>query len=1017
MATVQELLVKITGDASSFTKAIKETKNSATEIGSSFEKVGQSISSIGTKATAALTVPIAGAATACVSNFQSVNETFTLVKQTMGTTADEADTLKSAMSDAASKSVYGMTDAANAALNFARAGLSATEAADAIAPAMNLAAGAGGDLDTVSAGLVSTINGFGDTFDKASQYADVFAAACNNSQLDVNSLSNAMSIAAPIFNAAGYSVNDAALYMGVMANAGIEANVAATSLKTGLSRLVSPTSEGAAMMEKLGISITNTDGSMKDSVTIQSELHSAFSKLSESEQLAAASAIFGKNQMSSWLALINTAPSDVNDLESALNSCTGTTEKMSQAMMDENPWLTLSSSIDVLSYSLGEIVTGYLVPFIEKIQTLVDKFNAMTPAQQDQIVKWAAIAAAIGPCVLIFGKVTTAVGSIITVFGKIGGVFGGVIGHFTKTGTAASTLGTSVGSAGTAVGSAAVSFGTFAGQALKMASLAAVILAVAAAVKVLSSAAIEIAEAGPGAAASFALLVAGGVGMTAAIAAIGSACTATAPGLLALGAAVLMVSTGIAEVVAAISLAVTAFASLVTAISSLSDKLPLISEYGLSAAAGLATLAAGVTALGAACAAAAIPIAALDAALAAFDVTAGLATPIMTALAAAIGLLDVALVGLAASTKTCGTVFTQTFNSISKIVSSTVKNVCGFVSDLVDKVVGFFKNLKYQLIGDPIVIDMVNGIVKWFTQLRDNAIALVQALVQKVVEFFSNLKEKVVQAASNIKEKVQENFSNMKEKVIETASNLKEKVQEHFSNMKEKVVTVTTNLKEKAQELFTSMKEKITDTVSNLKSKIQDNFETIKSTITEKSQAAKEKAQEKFQSLKEAVSNKMSAVVSDVKSKCDDFVSKFKSINLVSVGKDIVSGFMNGLKSAWSSVTSWADNVCTSLKNKFKAAMKIGSPSKVFKEYGKFIDQGLVIGLETGEADISRTVSGLANGVMNGFTSNLNKTNGAAISKANNSNTVVNLNGDYMFQNKESMDYFMNRLGLVLARG
>jgi TP901 family phage tail tape measure protein len=172
------------------------------------------------------------------------------------------------MKEAAANSTFGMSEAATATLNFARAGLDAEQAAAALAPAMNLAAGEGGNLDTVSQGLVATINGFGDSFENTSNYADVFASACNNSALDVDSLSSAMSVAAPIFNAAGYSVNDAALYMGVMANNGIEASVAANSLKTGLARLVSPTSEGAAAMEQLGISVTNADGSMKDSVTI-----------------------------------------------------------------------------------------------------------------------------------------------------------------------------------------------------------------------------------------------------------------------------------------------------------------------------------------------------------------------------------------------------------------------------------------------------------------------------------------------------------------------------------------------------------------------------------------------------------------------------------------------------------------------------------------------------------------------------------------------------------------------------
>ncbi len=78
--------------------------------------------------------------------------------------------------------------------------------------------------------MVATINGFHGSFDEAANYADIFAAACNNLALDVDSLSGAMSVAAPIFSSARYKVNDAALYMGVMANNGIEAEVAANSL-------------------------------------------------------------------------------------------------------------------------------------------------------------------------------------------------------------------------------------------------------------------------------------------------------------------------------------------------------------------------------------------------------------------------------------------------------------------------------------------------------------------------------------------------------------------------------------------------------------------------------------------------------------------------------------------------------------------------------------------------------------------------------------------------------------------
>lgn len=400
--------------------------------GGKLKDIGGKVSGIGKDLTTYVTVPLAAAGAAGVKSFADVDKTMALANKTMGNTAEQANTLNAAMKDAAANSTYGMSDAANATLNFARAGLDAEQSAAALAPAMNLAAGEGGDLDTVSAGLVATINGFHGSFEEAGTYADVFASACNNSALDVNSLSSAMSVAAPIFSSAGYKVNDAALYMGVMANNGIEADKAANSLKTGIARLVSPAKDGAEMMEQLGISITNSDGSMKDSVTVQKELHDAFANLSESEQIAAASAIFGKNQMAPWLALINTAPGDVNELNASLAACGGTTQDMADTMMNGfgGSIEKLKSSIDVLVYSLGQALAPTIQSVIDFLQGLVDKFNALSPAQQDLIVKIGLFAAAIGPVLLIVGKLMSAVGTIMTVVPKLAGVISTVKGAF-----------------------------------------------------------------------------------------------------------------------------------------------------------------------------------------------------------------------------------------------------------------------------------------------------------------------------------------------------------------------------------------------------------------------------------------------------------------------------------------------------------------------------------------------------------------------------------------------------------
>ena len=402
--------------------------------GEKMKEFGGKVEDAGKTLTTHVTLPMVAFGTAGVASFAEVDKTMQLTNKTMGNTEEQAQLLNKAMKDAAANSTFGMKDAATATLNFARAGLTAEEAAAALAPAMNLAAGEGGNLDTVSGGLVATINGFHGSFDDAGHYADVFAAACNNSALDVDSLSHAMSVAAPIFSAAGYNVNDAALYMGIMANNGIDADKAANSLKTGLARLISPAKEGAEKMAELGISVTNADGTMKSAVQIQKELHDAFGQLSESEQIAAASAIFGKNQMAPWLALINTAPEEVGELDTALANCAGTTDEMAEAMMSGfgGSLEKLKSSIDVLVTSIGEALAPTIQKVTEFIQGLVDKFNALTPAQQQTIVKIGMLVAALGPVLVVVGKVISSVGTIMTFAPKIVSGVQSVIGVGSK---------------------------------------------------------------------------------------------------------------------------------------------------------------------------------------------------------------------------------------------------------------------------------------------------------------------------------------------------------------------------------------------------------------------------------------------------------------------------------------------------------------------------------------------------------------------------------------------------------
>ena len=129
--------------------------------GEKMKEFGGKVESAGKTLTTGVTLPLVAVGTAGAMSFAEVDKTMQLTNKTMGNTEEEAQKLNKTMKDAASNSTFGMKDAATATLNFARAGLDAEQASAALASAMNLAAGEGGNLDTVSGGLVATINDVG----------------------------------------------------------------------------------------------------------------------------------------------------------------------------------------------------------------------------------------------------------------------------------------------------------------------------------------------------------------------------------------------------------------------------------------------------------------------------------------------------------------------------------------------------------------------------------------------------------------------------------------------------------------------------------------------------------------------------------------------------------------------------------------------------------------------------------------------------------------------------------------
>lgn len=498
-------------------------------LSSALTGIGNVMESTGKALTTGVTMPVIALGATSVKEFGSVDKSMKLVQATMGSTDAQAKQLESTMKKAAANSVFGMQDAADATLNFARQGFNAKQAGDMLTPALNLAAGTATDLSVVTGGLGNALKMFGKDSNYAATAADILSTAQAQANTTVTDLFDAMATAGPICSSVGWSMSDLAAITDIFGDTGISGAEGATALKTGLARLASPAKDGATWIKKLGLEIFNSDGSMKSMVDVQKQLHDSFQGLTSQEQMSAAAAIFGKNQMAKWMTLINASPDQVQKYASSLEGAAGSSQKMADALLSGmgGSLEKLNSSFDVMKYTVGGIASEVLKPFVDNLTGLIDKFNNLDPSMQKNIVKWVGIAAAAGPVLLIGGRLFKMAGSLVGTFGKVGKAIGS-IGKKTKGMSAPLKEGSSVMSA---AAKNALGFGI--GFA-----------AAAAGVWILVKAAKELAAAGPGAQIATVLMAGGIIALMAVAAQLAPKLQAGTQGLLAFGGAILMAGAG-----------------------------------------------------------------------------------------------------------------------------------------------------------------------------------------------------------------------------------------------------------------------------------------------------------------------------------------------------------------------------------------------------------------------------------------------------------------------------------------
>ena len=409
-------------------EADSASKDIISKFGSKVTNAGKAMTSAGTALTKSVTVPIVGAGTAVVTLSANFESAMSKVSAISGATGDDLVALNAKAQEMGAKTKFSASEAAEAFQYMAMAGWKTEDMLAGIDGIMNLAAADGLDLATTSDIVTDALTAFGLGAEDSAHFADVLAKASSSANTNVAMLGESFKYVAPVAGSLGYSAEDTAIALGLMANAGIKASQGGTALRGALTRMVKPTDDVAKLMKKYGISLTNSDGSMKSLGEVMTTLRTKLGGLSQAQQAQVAATLFGQEAMSGMLAIINASDDDFANLTEQIYDADGAAEQMANTMLDNlsGQITILKSALEGLALQFGEILLPHVKNFVTWIQNLVQKLQELTPEQKQQIVRWAAFAAAIGPVLVVVGKITTGVGGLITAFGKLKGGFSAV---------------------------------------------------------------------------------------------------------------------------------------------------------------------------------------------------------------------------------------------------------------------------------------------------------------------------------------------------------------------------------------------------------------------------------------------------------------------------------------------------------------------------------------------------------------------------------------------------------------
>jgi TP901 family phage tail tape measure protein len=426
-ALMAERTLKIVyaGDPRGVLGAIKQIDSAHASMGDKARAIGNQIAHTGKSMTVGLTLPLVGIGISAVKTAAEFETSMNTMKAVAGVAGSKLDSLKNLAIKMGAETVFSANEAAGAMLNLAKSGIGPAQIkAGALANTLDLATA--GDLELADAATVASnaMNVFGLSGKKSQIAVDALAGAANASSADVHDLALALAAGGQAAANAGLTVAETTAVLGAFADAGIRGSDAGTSLKTFMLSLVPTSVKAAETIKDLGLEFVNSSGHIKNIKAVAAELQQGLGGLTQAEQQVALKTIFGTDAFRAASIIMKEGAGGLRQYEKSTEDV-GTASDVATAKMKGLPGAieTLKGSIETAMLKIGTALGPIILSVSGFLTDLANKFSALSPEVQHIVVVVGIFVAALGPVLIILGKLISSIGVVMNVFRALSALF------------------------------------------------------------------------------------------------------------------------------------------------------------------------------------------------------------------------------------------------------------------------------------------------------------------------------------------------------------------------------------------------------------------------------------------------------------------------------------------------------------------------------------------------------------------------------------------------------------------